>query len=232
MPNNALYKTEGTSHLAVVTEKKLCFFCGGKFHSRNLCPANGVLCNNCGKKGHFAKVCQQGKLKKTPNIAAATSFEPFLAAISAPTPECLKPATSPAIINGHEVTALLDTGSSLSFIRYDVATRLNLKIKPSSVHVQMASSNLITDVKGSCVIKLEILERKYDEINLLLIENLCSDVILGQDFFKLHKSITFNFDGAKDNTHILHLLEVCSSAASVEPPSLFSNLTANCKPID
>ena len=128
------------------------------------------------------------------------------------------------------MTALLDTGSSLSFIRY-VAKRLNLKINSSSGHVQMASSNLITNIIGSCVVKLEIFEHKCDKINLLLIKNLCSDIILRQDFFKLHRSITFNFDGAKDNIKILHLLEACSSAASVEPPSLFSNLTANCKPI-
>ena len=38
--------------------------------------------------------------------------------------------------------------------------------KSISGHVQMAPSNLITNIIGSCVIKLEILEHKYDEINL------------------------------------------------------------------
>ncbi|XP_072338117.1 uncharacterized protein [Scyliorhinus torazame] len=35
-----------------------CYFCGQTKHSRQHCPAWSVLCKACGKKGHFAAVCQ------------------------------------------------------------------------------------------------------------------------------------------------------------------------------
>jgi len=36
---------------------KACYFCGGKIHSRSQCPAKDACCFNCGKRGHFQKVC-------------------------------------------------------------------------------------------------------------------------------------------------------------------------------
>ena len=41
---------------ATLTEK--CFFCGKKKQPRSRCPARGVECYKCQKKGHFAKVCR------------------------------------------------------------------------------------------------------------------------------------------------------------------------------
>ncbi|XP_078075454.1 uncharacterized protein LOC144497885 [Mustelus asterias] len=35
-----------------------CYFCGGAKHPRQKCPAKAVVCNQCGKKGHYAKVCR------------------------------------------------------------------------------------------------------------------------------------------------------------------------------
>ncbi|XP_078081343.1 PRKR-interacting protein 1 homolog isoform X1 [Mustelus asterias] len=35
-----------------------CYFCGGAKHPRQKCPAKAVVCNLCGKKGHYAKVCR------------------------------------------------------------------------------------------------------------------------------------------------------------------------------
>ena len=42
-------------YAATLTEK--CFFCGNKKHPRSRCPARGVDCYKCQKKGHFAKAC-------------------------------------------------------------------------------------------------------------------------------------------------------------------------------
>ena len=35
-----------------------CYFCGGPRHSRKNCPARSAICKACGKKGHYAAVCQ------------------------------------------------------------------------------------------------------------------------------------------------------------------------------
>ncbi|QQP55719.1 Uncharacterized protein FKW44_000153 [Caligus rogercresseyi] len=39
--------------------KQVCPFCGGKYHPRRECPASYGVCNDCGKKGHFAKACRK-----------------------------------------------------------------------------------------------------------------------------------------------------------------------------
>ena len=35
-----------------------CQFCGNSAHNRKNCPARNVTCHNCGKNGHFSKVCR------------------------------------------------------------------------------------------------------------------------------------------------------------------------------
>ena len=43
---------------ATPTEKK-CYYCGFKYpHDNQPCPAKSAICNHCGIKGHFAKVCR------------------------------------------------------------------------------------------------------------------------------------------------------------------------------
>ena len=36
--------------------KKSCFHCGGDYHNKEKCPANGQKCHTCGKNNHFASV--------------------------------------------------------------------------------------------------------------------------------------------------------------------------------
>jgi transposase InsO family protein len=54
---------------------------------------------------------------------------------------------------------------------------------------------------------------------------LCADVILGQDFMRLHNSISFKLNG-----HMEPLEICCLIPMTIEPPRLFRYLTQNCQP--
>ena len=55
---------------------------------------------------------------------------------------------------------------------------------------------------------------------------LSTDIILGQDFLKQYKSAEITFGGSEPTLHVCAL-----KAMNVPPPSLFRNLTLDCKPV-
>jgi transposase InsO family protein len=127
-----------------------------------------------------------------------------------------------------EVTlkALVDSGSSSSFIDEKLAQSLKFQVFPLSLCVSMASSNQSISTCGSCIVDVSVQLRLYPKIKLTLMPNLCTDIILGLDFMSLHKSVAFDLKG------IIDPLVICNAAAmSVEPPSLFPKFNSDCRPI-
>ena len=59
-----------------------------------------------------------------------------------------------------------------------------------------------------------------------MIDNLCTDIILGTDFQELHESIDINYGGSKPALTFSALTSLKN-----QPPSSFSHLTTDCKPI-
>lgn len=207
--------------LAAVNEK--CFFCGNLRHARVNCPAKNSTCRNCGKQGHFAKVCRSAKSEpKEIEKSKATLNSVDLAA----SPGGLTKSTVQALVNGKSVSALIDTGSSLSFMNKSTALRLGISIQPGTGTVSMATTSVTSDITGQCKVDLIILGHQYEQVKLSLLPDLCADIIVGHDILKTHASVEVVFGGNKTP------LTVCSVAAStVEPVSLFSNLKPECKPI-
>ena len=69
----------------------------------------------------------------------------------------------------------------------------------------------------------------YNDVKLKVLKNLCSDILLGQDFQSQHKQVIFEFKGKKDDFVVSPTCTL--SSASAKTPSLFHNLSKNCKPI-
>ena len=90
----------------------------------------------------------------------------------------------------------------------------------------MASKSLTTQVDGYCKVQLKVKDRVYENFKLYVLPNLCTNLILGIDFLSLHESITMKYGGSEPPLTLCGL-----STLNIEPPSLFSNLTPNCKPI-
>ena len=215
---NSVSTTEdsSTSILAAQTSKRnRCYFCGATFHPRRLCPAKDSTCLSCGKLGHYSKVCRSksGNSNKPTEILAAS-------------PNCLRKSVVRVTLNGQPADALIDTGSSESFINENFVHTLKLKINPHRGIIAMASTNLNATTVGYCHVDLEISNYKHTNIKLSIIRDLCADLVIGHDVLGKHSKVVVNFGGSQE------LLNVCCLAvARIKPPRLFKNLTANCKPI-
>ena len=147
----------------------------------------------------------------------------------------------------HPVNALVDTGSEDNFICADVEKRLKIKIKPlaSPESVSLACSSSTSKIDGYCCLNLEVEGRKYSDICLKVLDNLVTDMILGIKFMKQHQTVSFVFEGKQEELLIHgdgkalsnnisgnHDQTTCNlTAMNVTPPSLFTNLAPDCKPI-
>ena len=63
-------------------QKTTCWYCGGNNrHAREDCPARDKQCNNCGKRGHYEKVCKN-KTFKCNTIQISKTRPPQIAFVS------------------------------------------------------------------------------------------------------------------------------------------------------
>ena len=208
---------------AVGSDASTCFFCGNSNHPRSRCPARDAVCSKCQKKGHFAKVCRSKKISK--NKVSAAAWSPTLATVGAP--ESLSKSLGTVTVEGLEVKALFDSGSTESFIHPRLVEKAALTIHPSSGTVSMATSVSSTvSITGTCTANLTYQGREYAGYRLSVLPGLCADLILGLDFQSQHSSVTFHYGGSEPP------LAICGfSTLNIDPPEPFANLAENCHPI-
>ncbi|GFW95732.1 retrovirus-related Pol polyprotein from transposon opus [Trichonephila clavipes] len=149
---SAAMKTEDFSEETVATSaasssssrSQKCFICGNDLHSRTLCPARDVTCRNSGKKGHYQRVCKSRPGRNSSNVVASSNT---LVAISGST-HCLQKSIIKALVNNIQLSALIDTGSSLSFLNEKYAAKCKLKVEPYLGKISMANSSMVTETEG------------------------------------------------------------------------------------
>ena len=181
----------------------------------------------CQKRGHFSKVCRGKTVNKNKVSAAAWSLT--LATVPAGTSTSLQKSSATIDIEGIQVKALFDSGSSESLIHPSLVEKVALTVHPSSGTVSMATSACTSvKVSGTFVANLSYQGRKYDGCQLSVLLGLCADLILGLDFQSQHTRVVFHYgDGGSEPP-----LSVCGfSTLNVDRPKPFANLTADCHPI-
>ena len=244
----AAVNVEGTDHVnqisavaKMTSSNKLCNFCGKPYHDNSKCPATNLYCFTCRKLGHFSSVCRsrttirttqrRNKCNVLNNTASSATSNPNLCSLSAACPGSLLPASLPISVNGTRLTAVVDSGSSESYINSFICKKLNLNVYPNSHQVQMASLSMKIKSTGFCLVDIHIHKSKCDAIRLNLFDDLCSDVILGLDFQCKHQRLIFQFDGECSDLIVAND-KVCSvAAATTEKVPLFSNLSMGYRPI-
>ena len=79
-------------------------------------------------------------------------------------------------LGDHELKALVDTGSTESFISESCVKDLGLSVLPASGKVSMAATTLSYNIRGCCVEKLEVQDCVYNDVRLSVLSFLCSEV--------------------------------------------------------
>ena len=248
---------ESDASLAAVYQQndEDCYHCGHPRHqSRSQCPARRHKCRLCGKTGHWERVCmstnrppqqrqqqQQQQQQQQPqqpqqrqqqqhcrNVTAA--IWPTLATTSEAANGNKTNAFCNIKIKSSKIKALIDTGSlSCSFIDKKLAQRMKLCIIPAVGEVSLANATVTSKVEGQCFVDFKLQNRHYDNVKLYVLDNLCAQVILGQDFMEQHNSVVFKFGGDKPSLIVSSVSAL--TTMNVPPPRLFEHLTPDCKPV-
>ena len=173
-----------------------CFFCGNRKHPRTSCPAREAICNRCHKKGDFAKVCKSNPTltNQTANSSTSAAVLPHLAMVSSHGPLALEKSLLSVRIVNCDVKALIDSGSSESFIHPDVVAQCNLVTSNARKVIALAQSSSTAKITGSCHIQLNV-NGQHVPVQLGVMPGLCSDVILVLDFQRNYQSVTFHHGG-------------------------------------
>ena len=171
------------------------------------------------KRKDIFRVC-----KSTAIIESQSSYL-TLASLKHSAAESLKKACVGVLINGKSAQALVDSGSTHNFIHPDIAKSLGLVIYSTLEKVTMASS-YSSKIEGYCFADTVLKNRVYTNIKFYILSDLCTDIILGQNWQQQHESVTLCFGGAAPPVSICGLFTLY-----VEPPPLFQFLAPECKPI-
>ena len=209
-----------------------CYFCGSTArHNRKKCTARRDICHNCGEKGHWAIVCKKSANSGTNSKASVNAI---VCAMHNSSSNCLSHAIVNSVIDGKVLTTLIDTGSSKSYLDLSIVRALHLKIHPATLEVGFAQASVKRQVIGVCYSDIKLNDRVYKNVELYVLKDLCSQMLLGKDFQQKHKRIVFETNGPERELIITSNspAEYCAVAkADVECPRLFGNLTKDCKPI-
>ena len=180
-----------------------CLACGSSLtkHKFKDCPVRQkrLECRNCKKKGHLAKVCQQGQSRgqsrntsKAPSTATSRDNSPQRQAET----KVVKTASSPdepapminIIVRARGATpfnfdALADSGSTRTIIAKDVARAYGLKIdRNRKIPIQAANSTAL-ECLGSSVVQVEY-GGIITEIDALISSSVRNEILLGNSDLK------------------------------------------------
>ena len=232
-----------SSHAAVAITKNVCLFCGSyRPHDYKKCRAKSQVCRKCNEKGHYERACHlqrkpgfQTKSSKTRyEQSAAVNDVNYLCAVdsTAKRTRGLDHALVPVYVEGNRLKALLDTGSSKSYISEHLAQRFGVQRIREGFKVGMAQATNELKISSVCIVSIKLYNEEYVHVALYVMKNLCVDVLLGKDFLELHKRVVFDLGGIKNELVVSSDRETCAvTAADIMAPSLFANLKSGWKPI-
>ena len=175
-----------------------CRFCNApNWNTTHKCPALDQTCNNCGKKGHFARSCRQrenykNKLRNVTETENSTGEESDESETSIHRIERVnriidrnKYLTTIVKINGTEMEFVIDTGSPISIMPADNTIMKKSEIQKVRHRYQDVNKN-DKKFRGKIPVDIEY-ENNKQKMQLLITERNDKTPLLGMDLLKKFK---------------------------------------------
>ncbi|XP_077490818.1 uncharacterized protein LOC144101520 [Amblyomma americanum] len=135
----------------------------------------------------------------------------------------------PVLLDGHSISALVDTGAEFSIISGKLAALLKKVTTPcSGVHIRTAGGHIITPL-GQCTARVQISDSTF-VVSFLVLRDCSRDLILGVDFLRVnavvidlrHRTVTFSIvegDGTCDVRQRSSALRISTESVLIPPRS-------------
>ena len=170
--------TVAASSAGARKDEQKCWNCGDPYHGQQRwkCPAKGSTCSKCSKKDHYIQ-----------NFVEVEPLDLSLLLLWSPIPPLPQSmlhhrTLSETIITIKDDTyiaqALINSGSSDSFISDAWVKQYTLPVSPYKGQVSMAQASVPSPIVGFCTTILHIDDAVYHDVKLRILPSLCSDVIL------------------------------------------------------
>ena len=185
----------GTRPKNRTTNEKPCKFCNApNWNPTHKCPALDKLCNSCGKKGHFARVCRQKEnyRRKVQNVTEETTAiggESVESETSIYRIEDInritdknKYLTAKVKVNGIEKEFIVDTGSPISIMPADEQILKKTELQKIKHRYQDVNKNEVR-FRGQIPTDIEY-ENNKQKMQILITERNDITPLLGMDWMK------------------------------------------------
>jgi len=107
---------------------------------------------------------------------------------------------------------------------------MKLKSQGELSRISLASLGSSAQVRGFVLVPVKAFSHWY-ELKMGVVQKLCADLILGQDFLKKQKSATFLMGGPLKAIEVNQRNTCRVAAADIQPPRLFQFLNPKIRPI-
>ena len=193
------------------TNEKPCRFCNApNWNPTHKCPALGNNCNNCGRKGHFARVCKQRENYKR-KVRNVTEDESEIIGGESDESETSinrierinritdrnKYLTTTVKVNGIEKVFIVDTGSPISIMPADENIMKQTEIQKIKHRYQDVNKNEVK-FRGKIPADVEY-ENNKQKMQILITERNDITPLLGMDWMKKFKLTIGNIRTEENN---------------------------------